>query len=91
MSKLLNKIKSAIPIGDLGQYATMLAIIAITVAMGALVLQNVASSDTFTSATGTPNESAVSALDALGVFGDWLTIIAIVVVAVIVLSLIKFL
>ena len=91
MSKLWNKLKSAVPIGDLGTYATMLAIIAITIAIGALVLQNVAGSDSFTGATGTPNESAVSALDALGVFGDWLTIIAIVVVAVIVLSLIKYL
>ena len=91
MSKLFNKIKSAIEINQLGSYATMLAIIAITIAIGALILQNVAGSDTFLDATGTPNASAVSALDALGVFGDWFTIIAIVVVAVIVLTLIKYL
>ena len=91
MSKLFKQLKSAIPVGDIGAYATMLAIIAITIGIGALILQNVAGSDTFTSATGTPNESVVSALDGLGVFGDWLTIIAIVVVAVVVLSLIKYL
>jgi len=90
MSNLLKRIKS-MDVGNLGQMATILAIVAITIAMGALVLQNVAGADTFTSATGTPNESAVSALDAVGVFGDWLEIIAIVIVAVVVLALIKYL
>jgi hypothetical protein len=82
--------KSEIPVGNLGNYATMLAVIAITVAIGAMILSNVAGSDTFLASAGS-NASVVSALDALGTFGDWLVIIAIVIVAVVVLSLIKYL
>ena len=90
MSQLFKKIKSAIPVGDLGNMATLLAIIAITIAIGALILTEVAGSDTFTASVDS-NASVVAALDAVGTFGDWLTIIAIVIVAVVVLSLIKYL
>ena len=85
-----SRIKGAIPVGDLGNMATLLAVIAITIAIGALILTNVAASDTFT-ATTDANASVVSALSAVGTFGDWLVIIAIVIVAVVVLSLIKYL
>jgi hypothetical protein len=87
---LFKRIKTAIPVGDLGNMATMLAIIAITIAIGALILTEVAGSDTFTTSTDS-NLSVVSALDAVATFGDWLGIIAIVIVAVVVLSLIKYL
>ena len=70
--------------------ATLLAVIAITIGIGALILTNVANSDTFT-ASADSNASVVSALEAIGTFGDWLVIIAIVIVAVVVLSLIKYL
>ena len=87
---LKQRIKSAIPVGDLGNMATLLAVIAITIAIGALILTNVAASDTFTDSVDS-NVSVVAALDAIATFGDWLVIIAIVIVAVVVLSLIKYL
>jgi len=90
MSNLFKSIKTAIPVGDLGNMATLLAVIAITIGIGALILTNVANSDTFT-ASADSNASVVSALEAIGTFGDWLVIIAIVIVAVVVLSLIKYL
>ena len=87
---ILKRLKSAIPVGDLGSMATVLAVITITIAIGAMILVNVANSDTFTTGVG-DNTTIISALDAIGTFGDWLTIIAIVIVAVVVLSLIKYL
>ena len=168
----MKSFKSAVPVGDLGQYATMLVIIGITIGIGTLVLFamddtdavspityyndtavsttnntyliltqprviEIISAGNASSATGSPyglgnfstimtNRSATSssvywsgwdgftagqtswvyytyyddsatsdalmqASDSIAIFGDWLTIIAIVVVAVVVLSLIKYL
>ena len=88
MKKFLNKIKSAIPVGDLGNMATMLVIVGITVGIATLILFNVAGEVPNGSVA---NETIVAGIDAMGTFGDWLTIIAIVIVAVVVLSLIKYL
>ena len=78
----------SVQINELGSLATILVIVAITISIGALILTNVANTDTFIAGD---NSSAVAGIDAVGVFADWLTIIAIVIVAVVVLGLIKFL
>jgi hypothetical protein len=88
--KLFNKIKSELPVGSLGQMATLLVIVGITIAIAALILTTIGDS-TIIPDGSVANGTVDAGLDALGVFSDWLTIIAIVLVAVVVLSLIKFL
>lgn len=85
----IKKIKSALEIGALGNMATLLVVVAITIAIGALILTNVAASDSIEA--GAANDTLYAGMDALAVFGDWLVIIAIVIVAIVVLALIKYL
>ena len=85
---LKNKIKSAIPVGDLGSMATMLVVVGVTIGIATLILFNVADEVPNGSVA---NTTIVAGIDAMGTFGDWLVIIAIVIVAVVVLSLIKYL
>ena len=85
---LKNKIKSAIPVGDLGSMATMLVVVGVTIGIATLILFNVADEVPNGSVA---NQTIVSGISAMGTFGDWLVIIAIVIVAVVVLSLIKYL
>ena len=162
----MQKFKSGIPVGDLGQMATMLVVVGIMIGLGTLILFTVddtaavspityanesvtLANSTYTALaqprgvaitavtnatagqpglelgnftlfanrtgtsiamTGYPefvsaaywvqytysadsdaSNSLTSGNDAIGVFGDWLEIIAIVIVAVVVLSLIKYL
>ena len=163
----MNKIKSALPVGDLGQYATALVIVGIMIGLGTIILWQVddtnavspityanesvalvnstytaltyprgleitaitnatagAGDPTYTnftlltnrtgtaiypdpaqgegwtgtyyvqytySADSDASDALINASDGLGVFGDWLVIIAIVIVAVVVLTLIKYL
>ena len=78
------------PVGSLSTMATVLVAVAITIAMGALILVGIQDTDTI--ATGSTAYNATqSGLDAMGTFADWLVIIAIVIVAVVVLALIKYL
>ena len=88
--KFIQKIKSAIPVGDLGQLATLLVVAGITIGIASLIITTIAD-DTSIPDGSVANETLASGLASLGVFGDWFTIIAIVIVAVVVLSLIKFL
>ena len=85
---LKNKIKSAIPVGDLGSMATMLVVVGVTIGIATLILFNVAGE---VPSGSVANTTIVAGIDAMGTFGDWLVIIAIVIVAVVVLSLIKYL
>ena len=163
----MNKLKSAIPVGDLGQYATILVIVGVTIGIGGLILLSIddtgsvspvttagqsvttLANDTYKAitnpraisitnlnnathtfpvanitllsnrtssmfkytqhnasgafATGTytvnytysadsaASDALINASDGLEVFGDWLVIIAVVIVAVVVLTLIKYL
>ena len=162
----MKKFKSALPVGDLGQYATALVIVGIMIGLGTIILWQVDDTDavspityanesvtlannTYTALaqargieitavtnttagepglelgnftmvgnrssssvlmTGYPEFSSaaywvqytysadsdasnalINASDGLEVFGDWLVIIAIVIVAVVVLTLIKYL
>ena len=166
----MKNFKSAVPVGDLGMYATMIVIIGITIGIGSLILMTMDDTETVSPVTyynqtvaatnntylaltypraitivsvgnasaattggsygsgnistlyanrtassfrwvGWPDFTAgqnvwvyytysdnsdtsdalMAANDAIGTFSDWLTIIAIVVVAVVVLSLIKYL
>jgi hypothetical protein len=91
MNKLFQRIKSEIPVGSLGNYATMLVVIGITISIAALILTTIGADSNIGSATGVANTTINSGISALGTFGDWLVIIAIVIVAVVVLSLIKYL
>ena len=86
--KFLKKLKSAIEVGQLGGMATLLVVTGITIAIAALILTNIGGSSTIPA--GSVADTTITAgLDALGTFGDWFTIIAIVLVAVVVLTLIK--
>lgn len=80
----------SIPVGDLGNMATLLVVVGITIAISALILTTIGDSDTIPDGS-VANETVASGIDAVGVFGDWLEIIAIVIVAVVVLALIKYL
>jgi hypothetical protein len=84
----LKRIKSAIPVGELGGMATVLVIVGITIGIATLILANVQAE---TPVGSVANLTIESGIDAMGTFGDWLGIIAIVIVAVVVLSLIKYL
>ena len=90
MFKTLKTKLKAIPVGDLGGFATMLVIVGITIAIAALILTTIGDSDTIPNGS-VANETVDAGIDAIGVFGDWLEIIAIVIVAVVVLALIKYL
>ena len=87
-NKLKQKLKSAIPVGDLGSMATVLVVVGVTIGIATLILFNVAGEVPNASVA---NETIVAGIDAMETFGDWLVIIAIVIVAVVVLSLIKYL
>ena len=90
-SKLKNKIKAAIPVGDLGSMATMLVIVGITIGISVLILTIIGADSNIGEAIGVANTTVNAGISAVGTFGDWLVIIAIVIVAVVVLSLIKYL
>ena len=85
---LKNKIKSAIPVGDLGSMATMLVVVGVTIGIATLILANVGAEE---AGSLVFNNTIDAGIDSMGTFGDWLVIIAIVIVAVVVLSLIKYL
>ena len=87
-NKLKQKLKSAIPVGDLGSMATVLVVVGVTIGIATLILFNVAGEVPNASVA---NETIAAGIDAMETFGDWLVIIAIVIVAVVVLSLIKYL
>ena len=86
----IKKFKSAIEVGQLGNMATLLVVTGITIAIAALILTNIGDSTTIPDGS-VANETIDAGLDALGTFSDWFTIIAIVLVAVVVLTLIKYL
>lgn len=88
--QFLKKIKNAMPVDSLGTMATLLVVVGITIAIAALILTTIGDSSTIPDGS-VANETIDAGLDSLGVFGDWLTIIAIVLVAVVVLTLIKYL
>ena len=89
MKFLKRKLKS-LDVGSLGGFATLLVVVGITIAIAALILTTIGDSDTIPQGS-VANETIESGLDSIGVFGDWLEIIAIVIVAVVVLALIKYL
>jgi len=86
--KMFRSIKSAIPVGDLGQLATVLVVVGVTIGIATLILTNVKATEVTNLEF---NNTLDAGVDAMGTFGDWLVIIAIVIVAVVVLSLIKYL
>ena len=87
---MFNVRKGAMPVGGLATMATILVAVAITIAMGALVLTNIQQTDTIVE-NSTAYNATQAGLDSMDTFADWLVIIAIVIVAVVVLALIKYL
>ena len=87
--KFLKKLKSAIEVGQLGGMATLLVVTGITIAIAALILTTIGQSSSIGAVDSVANQTINSGIDAMGTFSDWFTIIAIVIVAVVVLTLIK--